>query len=547
MKIFFSERVGKKLNRRFLDSLHDHIEFNYLIIIVLILLFALFIFSLSNFVLIFKLRQELTNLKINSPVSEQTPVMKYFDQPLSTVTIPGTVNMTLSTSSSGTIVVTSSTPDQINQPEVIENVKTNTETNTETKPDLNARATWQYNVFSDGFSNPYYVDMGKTNFRYDETATSFSFKPLYEKRSDGACSLEYCGFLEKSKIDNSEIIVNQKYCLLKNSQSCLDWDGSKLNYNGSEIKSFSSNFTNGQPAKVSIYALSNYWLVGAVWNENGKEIGRAWRFDGNNLSPLDPENRVPFITREGYSGTGIYFGGDDNNYLVLYSGYDIMGYQIVDNTLWNVTDFFNTRLADRGFAPQIIKSQQGKETVWYICSFTSGKPKLIKMWQNGSKIIRGLLSLGEDIYTDVYSTAVCREGTNGNLEIAAAKKGIGKSTVTSYSQWTLIDKGFDQSLNYQAVSVNLASTNGEMKMANFSGLSLCGADSCGSAALCDGLNFTISNNTTDFKNSIVGQEYLFTSPGNNLIWRLKAFSDSSKNYYSPWFGGINSVYYAWED
>jgi hypothetical protein len=251
---------------------------------------------------------------------------------------------------------------------------------------------------------------------------------------------------------------------------------------------------------------------------------------------------VPFVTRQGYGGSNIYFGGDESNYIVLYAGYDFSGYQVVNNTLWNITDFFNTRLADNGFVPQIFKYQQGPETVWYICSLTDNKPKLIKMWQNGSKIIRGLLSLDEEFFADGPTAAICHEGSDGYLEIATAKKNNG---AVSYNKWSLIDKGFDQSHNYQAISVNLSSSKGTMKMANFSGLSLCGADSCGSNALNNGLSFSVANNSNDWQATTIGQEHLFTGSGSSLLWKFQASSGANKSYYSPWFGAINSVYYAW--
>lgn len=561
MKIFFS----KKLERRFLRRLHDHLEYNYVVIIILILLFGLFVFSIINLFMIFRLRQEWQGVQtgiISSASTATQPAISYYNEPSDVVTVSAPVDVQVVTSTNEVIInqaeiltetKTAIVPDVPNIPNTIPPVPVlvpaptpvitpiPTPTPVPTVPIVD-RSNWKYNVFGDGFSNSYYVDMAKTNFRYDDTATSFSFKPLYEKRDNGACSQEYCSFSEKEKMDGGANVINQKYCLIKNSQSCLAWSGEELKYNDVKVETFSSIFSGLKPERVSIYPLSNYWLVGVVWTENGQEIGRAWRYDGQTLSALDPENRVPFITRQGYSGSNIYFGGDDSNYIVLYSGYDISGYQIANNTLWNITDFFNTRLADGGFAPSIIKHQQGKETVWYICSLTTGKPKLIKMWQNGSKVIRGLMSLSSEVFVDGYSSALCREGSDGNLEIATVKK---SGEGNSYNKWSLIDKGFDESHDYQAISINLSSSRGRMKMANFNSLGLCGADFCGNSALGDNLNFTISNNAANFQVPVFGQEYLFNTSGSNLFWKLKASSDSNKSYYSPWFGAVNSVYYAW--
>lgn len=527
MKIFFS----KKIKRRFSKRLRERLEFNYVIAIVITLLFGLFIFSLINLLTIFRLRQDLLAAQTDTTVSIDTPI-NYYEDPIDKVVIPDAVNvqMSSSTNSSSTEITTPTSEPTSG----ITSGPTSISTSTEITTGTTDRSGWKYNVFGDGFSNSYYVDMSKTNFHYDDMATAFYFSPSYEKVDKGACSQAFCGFSKEQK---------SKFCLAKNNKLCVSWDGEKLNYNGAEVEAFTTLFAGGlKPSRVSIYPLKNYWLVGAVWTENGQEIGRAWRFDGKKLVALDPQNRIPFTTRQGYSGSNIYFGGDDSSYIVLYSGYDISGYQVVNNTLWNISDFFNTRLADSGFAPQIIKHQQGAETVWYICSATDDKPKLIKMWQNGSRIIRGLLSLGDDLFAGGYSSALCREGSDGNLEIATAKKNGG---AVNYNRWTLIDKGFDESHDYQAVSVNLSSGKGRMKMANFGGLSICGADSCGGSAFKNSLNFFVTDNSNNWRAAAIGQEYLFTDPGSSLMWKLEAPSDTNKSYYSPWFGAINSVYYAW--
>ncbi|NLZ74516.1 hypothetical protein GX917_01245 [Candidatus Falkowbacteria bacterium] len=497
-----TKQVKQTVKSRWPKKLTEKLKLDFVIITIIILLFGLFIFSLINLLTILQLSKEWSAVKfIASPVMT---VMRYHEEPSNKITVPEVRDVQV-------------------EPLVTE------------IPREENRDRWRYNVFGDGFSNSYYVDMGKTNFHYDDMANAFYFTPLYKKIDQGACTQTFCGF---AKEEESE------FCLAKNKQPCVSWAGGKLKYNGSEVKEFTAFFTgqDKQLQKVSLYPLTNYWLIGAVWTEAGQELGQVWRFDGKNLTVLDFEKRVPFVTRPGYGGSNIYFGGDENNYIVLYLGYDISAYQVVNNTLWNITDFFNLRLADQGFVPQIIKQQQGKETFWYICSLTAGKPKLIKLWQNGSQVIRGSMSLGEDFFASEDESALCRLGAGGNLEIATAQK---VDTETNYHQWTFIDQGFDQTHDYQAVSANLFSANGVIKMANFGGLSLCSADFCDIGALDDRLIFSISNNGNNWSVPVIGEEYLFTDSGSKLLWKLEASAEASKSYYSPWFSAINSVYYAW--
>lgn len=557
MNILFSKKAGRPLAQ----TLHKHVKFNYLIIIIIALLVGLFIFNLINLLTTFRLYQKWPVTQSETTPNPKPAAMRYYEEPINRVIVPEAANLAISSSSTEILIEipvnsTSAVNSEVN-PIIDQTINSATGTATpivvpnqietikEVTPlPIDDRNDWKYNVFGDSFSNSYYVNMSKTDFYYDDMATAFSFTPIYEKREVGLCEEEYCGFSERLKIDGQENIINQKYCLTKKPQLCVSWDGEKLKYNDDEVKDFTVLFSSsgGKPDRVSIYPLANYWLIGAIWTENGQEMGRAWRFDGENLITLDPENRVPFVTRQGYSGSNIYFGGDDSNYLVLYSGYDLIGYQVVDNALWNITDFFNIRLTTGGFIPQIIKQQQGAETVWYICSLTTNKPKLIKLWQNGSEVIRGLLSFGENFFSGGYTSAICKESSEGNLEISTAKKN--KETV-SYNRWILIDNGFDQSHDYQVMSVDLFSGKGEIKMANFSGVSLCGANSCQRESLSGSLNFTISNDGYNFFVPNFDQEYLFATSGNKLFWKLQASSDRDKSYYSPWFGAINSVYYAW--
>lgn len=523
--------------------------------------------------MVFKLRQEWQSVQVGLSVSDK-PIMRYFEEQIGRIIFPEAIDIKTihSSASSGFLEVAASgtsIPENIIMPISSEPVEITSEDNSsldapgpvisaeeeiireaevvnvvipshETAPQPD-KQNWRYNVFGDGFVNSYYINTAKTNFYYDESGTSFSFQPIYEKLNKGDCVQEYCGFIEKDGLDGSSNSY-QNYCLSSDSNSCLKFDGQDLKYNGRSIKEFTDLFSNNKPIQVAIYPLKASWLVGAVWTEGGQEIGRAWRFDGRQMIELDPQKRIPFITRSGYNGSKIYFGGADDNYLVVYAGYDLSGFQVVNNTVWSLADFFNIRLADGGFIPKIIRQAQGRETVWYICSQTSGKPKLIKMWQNDSLVIRGILSLGEGVFGNSYDTALCREGADGSLEIATAKK---DKQGTKYQRWSLIDKGFDQSKNYEILSVNLEAVQGQMKMANFNGLSLCGAASCVYSDLGSALKFTISNNLQNWHEPVIGQEYFFTDSGASLFWRLQANPDVNRNYYSPWFGGINSAYYAW--
>ena len=561
---FFSRQRKK----RFKSVLGRELKYDYLIIIVLLFLLALFIFSVVNLIMVFRLRQEWQSLQKEIMVDSQGPVIKYYNEPQEKIISPDLPGVDIINASSvnylnGADFQGQSTPSSSGEApqeeasnvndftDLVEVADSNIENSQLSSLSQNSpsfienRSNWKYDVFGDGFSNNYYVDMSNTNFHYDEQGTAFVFRPLYSKQGGELCPLEYCGLAGKDKIGLSSQLSEDKKCLLKNPQVCLYFDGKHLVGDKGVVKDFDKLFSTESPTAVSIYSLENAWLVGAVWNEGGRELGRAWYFDGQTLTNLDPEGRVPFITRPSYGGSKIYFGGDKNNYVVVYAGYDLAGYQIVNNRLWDITKFFNTRLASGGFIPQIFKTDRKGETVWYICSLSAGKPKLIKMWQNGSPVIRGLVSLSDEFFSQENESAICRLEA-GRLVIAASKR---DSSGNGYYRFSFVDNGFDQSSNYSLKSVNLSpiiGQNGVTKMIRLDNIDACSDSTCGSIIFDSNSRLTVSNDNKNWEEIVLGEDHIFSSRGNNIFWKIDSFANPLSNDYSPWFGAVNSVSYAWQ-
>lgn len=401
----------------------------------------------------------------------------------------------------------------------------------------------QYNVFGDHFVNDLYIDWHKTNFYYDQVTTAFTFLPDYDWLTRGACADRFCGLtaadwnFPEIEQENDFAGITEEYCL---SGRCLRHENLNLYYQGKKID-LPTEVRSVELRNITIYPLNSDWLVGFVFYNNGQEQGRAYRFDGRNFSNLDEKNTISLISRDGFEGARFGFGGDEDNFLVLYGGYDLLGYQVVRGLLFDVSNFLGLRVADGGFAPSIFKHEIDGEVLWHICSRTAGKPKLIKLWQNSSGNIKGSLSLTEPLLKEKEGaeSAWCRPGdVSGELELIVAKR-------SAYEWRTFRDKGFRQQDGYQITTKNLFKESGEVLKVNFNDLKACDDQICDQVNLFQSLSFLISGNGADFWSATLGKEVVFPASSTGIYWTIKADSHSEKAHYSPWVDGLLSISYVW--
>ena len=394
--------------------------------------------------------------------------------------------------------------------------------------------TLRHNVFGDHYVNNLAIDTNLTNFYFDSISTAFMFEPDYRWLDKGVCRDSYC---ELDPIDwNFPGRGEKEYCLGIN---CLSLRDNNLFFNDIPL-SYPRDISGQEIKRVSIYPLNNDWLLGFVFQDDNLEKGLVYRFNGEEFINLYPENDFPFVSRENYEGAVFGFGGDSNNFLVIYGGYDLLGYQVLAEKKIDISRFLGLRVSGGGFSPVAYKKTDGQETIWYLCSLDENKPRLIKLWQNKSESIKGSLALTEVLLEDRESadSAWCRLGDSNNLEVLIEKKG-------KFYKRSLEDNGFIQLDNYSLLTKNLLQTSGQMEQATFNNLLACDDQGCDGEVLNNSLSFSVSGNGQDYFSAQLAKEIMFPDKSPGMYYQLEARGKIGDKHYSPWIDGLTAISYSW--
>lgn len=384
--------------------------------------------------------------------------------------------------------------------------------------------------FGDNFSSQAYIAIDGTDMFFDEKVTAFSFPPVYNFESISGCDDETCELNKLSLVSVNNTKVEQPESI------------------PSELKSKKILYS-------SLDKLTNLRVASYIVAEGDEERAYVYFFDGRKFSPIiDNTTKESIVTKYSRGGGTIKVSGDDNDFLILYIGYEGLGFHYKNNKLTNISNFFGLRVADNGFSPYIIKHGKGNNTTWYILSLNANKPKLIKLWQNNSEKIVGAYDFS-NILNNTDGSLVAFTAGGNSQEIKFIFKRGGSSGVNAPAQILIpgassqtevsalpaslapfelkifTDKGFDNSIDRSIVSVNLNETQGSVTKAKISDVGLNGQ-----------ANLFLSNSSEIFVETKPDQETEFSLSGRDLFWRAD-FPKSDDNQYSPWFDNINYLDY----
>jgi len=383
--------------------------------------------------------------------------------------------------------------------------------------------------FGDSFSGLSYIDRTTTDLFWDENITAFTFPPVYEAVKQNDCSEPFCGLSFESAEPASVCLKNN--CLHKT-------DDNRLLYNERELK-LPPALAGQEISSLTIYALDDYWLIGLVTGPTEAERGWVYRFDGLAYSPLITDTTDSQILPRYQRGGGkIAFGGTADDFLVLYAGYDGRAFRFRGSAVEDVSKFFGLRVTGGGFRPQILKAGTGKDAVFYICSLTETKPKLIKIWSQDDLRSGGALDFSPLLFKDDWQPQqiICAFSDAAKNELAIASK-----TNESSELYRVTDNGFDNSRARQATSINLNRQDKEtIKAAVLADFGL--ETATGSA----GTTAYLANSAGQFE---IVQPYLwhnFEQAGAELYWRL-VLAPADDNSHSPWFDHVNRLDYLFKD
>lgn len=380
-----------------------------------------------------------------------------------------------------------------------------------------------FNSFGDSFTALAFINEAKSNMSWDANVSSFSFPPLYNFEKVSASSANPVNPNGEARL---KVINNQLY--YRNKKLTLP----------SELKS--ENILN-----INVSLIGSRWLVGIVTGTTHDERGWVYFYDpsGQNFSPLitasTAEKIEPKFERLG--GT-IAFGGLANNFLIVYGGYDGHALYYHEGKLADVSKFFGLRVSAEGFVPEIISHDNSLGTIFYICSQSAGKPKLIKFWPKNKEELMGAIDFSPLIFSPSLgaSSATCefeknKGSANGINILVNIEKIDGSPTET----WRFVDKGYDNSRDREVVSYDIGQGRGlRIRRAVMADL---GLDSDGNAKIFLTNNPDISS--AAWREVKLNEWLDFDELTGSLFWKATFKAEPNTPDYSPWFDHINQLNY----
>lgn len=375
--------------------------------------------------------------------------------------------------------------------------------------------------FSDLFSGVGWLNYEKTTMYRDVSMTAFTLSPTFQWNKLLSSPIGEENFVKINEDESDARCINNK-CLTKRGAS-LFFDGKKLNLpyemQGKDIKN------------VSIGALSSRWVLGVVVYSGNKYEGWVFLFDGENFSKVFGEANTPFISD--YVGT-IGFGGTEEDWVVIYGGYDGIAYHVRSGRPFvNISQFFGMRVMGGGFNPVAIRAGSGNDATWYVFSMTKDKPHFIKLFQDKrTGEISGAVDFSLSVLGTGFTKAVFAVEKKYDDHISLIAKC--ESNDGSFGFWEFKDNGFSVPASTEIVSLNLNNYPAEVHTATIleTDLEKDNAD----------VEFYLSNDGSRWIKTELGKEVVFPSSGGRmLLWKAK-FIPSRDNFESPFFDKIRIDY-----
>jgi|GEM_PF-628272 len=407
----------------------------------------------------------------------------------------------------------------------------------ETEKPLNDFSDSFVNSFGDSFSSAAYLNLDETNMYLDDISTALTFRPLYKFAKLGSCggNGDVCDFQKDVRV----LDYGMQACI-ENTNDCLKVINEGLYYNGEEI-SLPDEISSNEIISLTAGALDSKFLLGAVIAQDEDEYGLVYYFDGNTFENIITKNSEYTITSKYHrQGGRIGFGGSDDNFIILYAGYRAQAFQVHAGEIIDITDMFGLRVMNKGFMPQIIQSGDGIDSTWYVCSLDKKNPKLIKLWQNGSKYIQGSLDFTYEIYTtsalyDNFNHCYLSANDNKKLYLTFGDN-------NDLDIWQFQDGGFDNSHDYSVVSSDILNKEAHVaKNAIIKEVSLSVFEKGYASNIEDYGTLYLSTDDINWQKVDISKFLHFNDLTSDLYWRLDLISKD--DYFSPWFNSINRLNY----
>ncbi|HNW20222.1 MAG TPA: hypothetical protein PKK28_03490 [bacterium] len=378
-----------------------------------------------------------------------------------------------------------------------------------------------FSSFSDLFSGTAWFDSDKTSLIRDPSAMVFTFKPNIELTDLGNCS----ALNKQCRLIDSQSDINQA-CI---KDQCLTIKNGRLFYRQKRVDLPIDGQT--ELLNLSVNSINDRWLIGGVQKLADKDYRPlAWLFDGKELVAVDllDHNHQPAHSQ--YLGY-LAAAGQADSFLVLYSAYEGLAWQINGSEVRDLSHFFGIRINAGGFRPKIIYTGHGKNITWYVFNQAEQPIRWLKFWQNGTDWIEGVLDLSNRWPTDSQAVYFAIHPGTNNLQ-AKVTNNQGQSHL-----WSVNDLGFISSNNDQIVSVNLTSYD-QIKPR------IVGAVIAGAWGGWSGFEqaWSLSDDGQHWQAVNIGERLNFSKPVEQLWWRWQV-GPSADQWRSPCLKMITLNYF----
>jgi hypothetical protein len=352
------------------------------------------------------------------------------------------------------------------------------------------------NIFSEAFYSQYYLNQEETNLHFDDQVSALTFEPIYELVLKEDCATENCN--------------------LKNEQPEISLEKNGWRFLGRSL-ALPAELKGKSVQAVFANKLDKKYLVSFIVSEDEQEVVFSYFSDNlGRLNYLDTASKMR--TTMGYGNGYVSAGGSDEQFIIFYSGYESLALLYNEGQRQDLKSFFDLRVTGGGFASKVFKIGRGSKAIWYICSVEPSR-HFLKLWQNGGAEVQGLINLGEIFEGQFF---VCALEKDQLYLVSAGKK------------YRFDDRGFDNSHEYQYQSNNINSyKDKKVQQLHILGKSIkANPDDFTFSASFDGQNW--QETTSDSLN--------FTNRDSDQLF-LRLNFKAKDNYYSPWFGGLENVFY----
>jgi len=384
-----------------------------------------------------------------------------------------------------------------------------------------------FGVFFDTFSSSAAVNLNESDLYLDKNATAVLYPPDYDWRPASG-NIASNGKESDWLVPNDfEGPYNDRRCL---GENCLKQEGNSLSYNGKALV-LPVDLKKSDIVAISLGSLDKLWLVGFTLKDGKKYRGEVYYFDGRTFSPL--ATPAPIIS----SYFGLFgFGGEEDDFLIIYGAYEGIAYHIQKDKLTDVSRFFDIRVMNNGFKPEIIRAVYQDNINWYVFSFTRYRPRLIKLWQNRTPEIAGE-TVFEDLFTPADESAEFKLLETGADKIVILSK-IKSAAADSWRVFS--DYGFKNdkagSLVFNPVIYDGEASPIAIKKIVASRLDL-------DAASLAAVKFLFADEGDRWREIPLGRDFDFVVPTLKNFFLKVAFPPFQDKFYSPFLTAVLFDYY----